>query len=395
MFTTHLSPSTLRTDTPSISMAITFLWPIWVPLSLKIAFWIAGEAYWLVIAALAVATIVWAIERTKNSDPLALTAAKALNRRWDEDVAHCTEVMRKGSKSFFMATRLLPVWMRTPTLALYAYCRHGDDVVDDLGATKKHFEGLLVRLDTAYNSKMDVNDLPTPMERMFAAVVRAFDVPKALPRALLDGFEWDLTDAVGRYETVDDTVAYGVRVASAVGGMMVTLMPHELRRPEVMARAFDLGIAMQLTNISRDVGEDARNGRCYLPNQWLKEEGVDRAQLLKNPEMTPAVGRVVKRLLDKADEYYKKADAGIKFLPKDCQLAVQAAGCIYRDIGHVVEKNGYDSISQRAFTSKSRKLVLVLCAYVKSMGANWVKCAAPPARPAVYLVKAVCQDSGW
>jgi phytoene synthase len=376
-------------------MVITFLWPIWVPLSLKIMLWIVDETYWLVIAALAVVALAWGIDRMRSSDPPALTTAKSLNKYWDDDVRHCTAIMRKGSKSFFMATKLLPTWMRTPTLALYAYCRHGDDVVDEPGATKKHFEVLLHRLDMAYSLSVDVNELPTPMERMFAAVVRAFGVPKALPRALLDGFEWDLNDAVERYETIDDTVAYGVRVASAVGGMMVTLMPHTLRRPEVIARAYDLGIAMQLTNIARDVGEDARNGRCYLPNQWLKEEGVDRNELLKDPQMSPNLGRVVERLLRTADDYYQKADAGIKFLPKDCQLAVQAAGCIYKDIGEAVKKNNFDSISQRAFTTKPRKFFLVLWAFIKSMRANCVHCSAPAAPPAAYLVKAVCESSVW
>ena len=86
-----------------------------------------------------------------------------------------------------------------------------------------------------------------------------------------------------------------------------------------------------------------------------------------------------------------RADAGIKYLPKDCQLAVQAASCIYKDIGRIVEKNNFDSVSQRAHTSKSRKLYLVLCAYVKSLRCGWVSCSDPPAAPAEYLVRAVCR----
>merc|ERR1711907_422413 len=106
--------------------------------------------------------------------------------------------------------------------------------------------------------------------------------------------------------------------------------------------------------------------------------------------MSPELGRVVKRLLDTAEVYYQRADAGIKFLPKDCQLAVQAASCIYKDIGREVEKNSFDSVSQRAHTSKPRKLFLVLFAYVKSLRCDWVNCSEPAAQPAEYLVKAMC-----
>jgi phytoene synthase len=346
---------------------------------------------------LSVVVLVWlllisnTISRPKA--PAALDNAIEMNPSWDKDMAICNEMMRKGSKSFFMASKLLPVWMRLPTLALYAHCRHGDDVVDDEEDENKYIEvlkNLHRRLDEAYDTEVKIASLKTPVERTFASVVRAFDVPKELPMALLEGFEWDLEDAVERYETVDDTVAYGVRVASAVGGMMVALMPKSLRKPEIMARAYDLGIAMQLTNISRDVGEDARNGRCYLPNQWLKEEGVDRAELLRDPKMSPALGRVVKRLLDTADMYYERADAGIKFLPIDCRLAVQAAGVIYGDIGRIVRANGYNSVDTRAHTSKMRKLYLVAIAFVKKIFCAQRTCDAPVAPSAAYLVKAIC-----
>jgi phytoene synthase len=348
---------------------------------------------------LSVVVLVWlvlissAISRPKA--PAALDNAIAMNPSWDADMDICNEMMRKGSKSFFMASKLLPVWMRLPTLALYAHCRHGDDVVDDEEDENKYVQVLKTlhkRLDEAFDEKVAISSLATPVERTFASVVRAFDVPKELPAALLEGFEWDLEDAVKRYETIDDTVAYGVRVASAVGGMMVALMPKSLRKPEIMARAYDLGIAMQLTNISRDVGEDARNGRCYLPNKWLKEEGVDRDELLRDPKHTPALGRVVERLLDTADMYYARADAGIKFLPADCQLAVQAAGVIYGDIGRIVRKNNCNSVETRAHTSKTRKLYLVLIAFVKKLSCGSITCDAPVAAPAAYLVKAVCTN---
>jgi phytoene synthase len=339
------------------------------------------------------AAIHFAVSGPGEPEPDALLQARKMCPSWKEDMAINTEIMRKGSKSFFMASKLLPLWMREPTLALYGYCRHGDDAVDDEGSNMDSLKRLHVRLDQAYDPAVNIETLGSPVERTFAAVVRAFDIPRELPLALLEGFQWDLTDAVQRYETVEDTIAYAVRVASAVGGMMVALMPKKTRSPEVMARAYDLGIAMQLTNISRDVGEDARIGRVYIPHKWMKEEGVDRAELLKDPRMSPGLGRVTKRLLDTADVYYKRADAGIKFLPLDCQLAVQAAGVIYSDIGRVVRANKYDNVSTRAYTSKLRKLYLVMVAFWRKTWCALVVCDAPAAAPAQYLVDAVCPAS--
>jgi phytoene synthase len=344
----------------------------------------------LLAAFMALSIALFAVSSKTVSEPAALLQARKMCPSWVEDMAINTEIMRKGSKSFFMASKLLPVWMREPTLALYGYCRHGDDEVDDVGSNMDSLKRLHVRLDQAYDPAVNIETLGTPVERTFAAVVRAFEIPRELPLALLEGFQWDLVDAVERYETVEDTIAYAVRVASAVGGMMVALMPKETRRPEVMARAYDLGIAMQLTNISRDVGEDARIGRVYIPHKWIKEEGVDRAELLKDPKMSPGLGRVTKRLLDTADVYYKRADAGIKFLPLDCQLAVQAASVIYSDIGRIVRANNYDNVNTRAHTSKVRKLYLVLVAFWRKTWCSFVRCDAPAAESAQYLVHAIC-----
>lgn len=146
-----------------------------------------------------------------DNEPGALKAARALNPQWDEDMEVCNEMMRKGSKSFFTASKLLPSWMRPPTLALYAYCRHGDDTIDDGPQDTKiaDLKRLHARLDAAYDKTVPVASLPCPVERTFAAVVRGFDVPKCLPLALLEGFEWDMYDDMedsGRYETIEDTI---------------------------------------------------------------------------------------------------------------------------------------------------------------------------------------------
>jgi phytoene synthase len=132
------------------------------------------------------------------------------------------------------------------------------------------------------------------------------------------------------------------------------------RRADVLERASDLGIAMQLTNIARDVGADARRGRIYLPLSWLAEAGVEPTELVGAPRMSPQLGMVVRRLLAEADKHYRLAEPGVRRLPRDCRLAIAAAARIYRDIGRVIVKNGYDSVSHRAHTSSSRKAWLLL-----------------------------------
>ncbi len=195
-----------------------------------------------------------------------------------------------------------------------------------------------------------------------------FHIPRALPEALLEGFEWDA--AGRRYDTFSDLTAYASRVAGTVGAMMSVLMG--VRSRDALARACDLGVAMQFTNIARDVGEDARAGRLYLPLEWLRDSGVDPDQWLGKPEFTPGIARVVRRLLREADVLYLRSSSGIAALPRSCQPGMQAARLIYADIGRVIERHGFDSVSRRAVVSGPRKAWL--------LGASLLAAALPAAR---------------
>ena len=135
-----------------------------------------------------------------------------------------------------------------------------------------------------------------------------------------------------------DLYAYAARVAGTVGAMMAVLMGQ--RSADVVARACDLGVAMQLSNIARDVGEDARAGRIYLPLDWLWEAGIDPDAWLKEPVFTEALGSVVMRLLEAADVLYRRADDGIANLPADCRPGISAARHLYAGIGHQVAARG-------------------------------------------------------
>jgi phytoene synthase len=155
----------------------------------------------------------------------------------------------------------------------------------------------------------------------------------------------------------------------------------------VLARACDLGVAMQLTNIARDVGEDARNGRVYLPTTWLEEAGQSRESLLRDATFDERLGQVVARLLQRAGELYARADAGIAELPRDCQRAILAARHIYAAIGGVVKDNGFDSVSQRAVVSSARKLWLVGSTWWARPASSAGLLALPPLAETKFLIR--------
>lgn len=264
------------------------------------------------------------------------------------DLHHCREAIRHGSLSFHAASRLLPARVRDPALALYAFCRLADDEVDLKDDKAASVLALRERLERAYAGRPR-NAAP---DRAFTALIEAFDMPRALPEALLEGLAWDAMER--RYATLSDLRAYSARVASAVGAMMCVLM--RVRDGDALARACDLGVAMQLTNIARDVGEDAAEGRLYLPTDWLAEAGIDPDQMLADPRATPALRDVVRHLLRQADALYHRSEAGIVALPVDCRPGIFAARHIYAGIGRQVRAQGFDSITARARTGTGQKI---------------------------------------
>lgn len=249
---------------------------------------------------------------------------------------------------------MLPKDVRQAAFATYAFCRLADDEVDlgaDPGTALADVYG---RLDEIYRG----TPMDHPIDRAFSSVVEAYAMPRALPEALLEGMRWDTKSR--RYETFEDLLDYAACVAGSVGAMMTVLMGS--RSTQALARACDLGMAMQLTNIARDVGEDAFAGRLYLPLSWMDDAGIDTVAFLSNPTATPAVRSVVKRLLDAADPLYQRGLSGVSLLPKTCQTSIVAAGKIYGEIGAEIRRNHYDSITQRAIVSKRKKVQLLASA---------------------------------
>lgn len=272
-----------------------------------------------------------------------------------EVLASCERLMRTGSHSFFAASRILPQRFKHAATAVYAFCRVADDAVDEMPAGASIeivMDYLRERLDAIYRGEPFLIDA----DIAFAAIVHEYAIPKAIPMALLEGFQWDASSR--EYETLEALYDYATRVAGTVGAMMALIMGG--RSAQTIARACELGVAMQLTNIARDVGEDAGRGRVYLPLQWMREEGIDPHELLHRPQHSAALARVVARLLRVADQLYVRAETGIASLPRDCRPAIMSARLIYADIGRVIRQRDCDAVGQRAVVGKPRKWWLMV-----------------------------------
>jgi phytoene synthase len=148
--------------------------------------------------------------------------------------------------------------------------------------------------------------------------------------------------------------------------MMCVLM--RVRDADALARACDLGLAMQLTNIARDVGEDARAGRLYLPQDWLCEGGLTPEAFLADPTPSPAIRAATARLLAKADRLYQRSDSGVPALPVACRPGILAARLIYAGIGGAVARAGHDGVSSRARTTKAQKIGWLMLASLRAAG---------------------------
>ena len=279
------------------------------------------------------------------------------------------EVIRKGSKSFAAAARLFDPETRGNVYMLYAWCRYCDDEIDgqDLGFARAEpqtttIEHRLARIRDLTVRALEGEAMDEPAFRGLQQIVRRYDIPRRYPMDLIEGFSMD---AAGyRYETLEDTLLYCYHVAGVVGVMMAYVMG--VREPATLRRAADLGIAFQLTNISRDVMDDANAGRCYLPAELLREFGVPPDELA-NPQYRKSLVQVAKKLLRVADRYYESAAEGVRALPLRAAWAICTARGVYRDIGEIVLAQGETAWQQRAVVSSGRKLFWVFAGGMRAL----------------------------
>ena len=291
----------------------------------------------------------------------------------------CQSIIQKNSKSFDFASRFLPSTARADAAVLYAWCRHVDDSVDEVDISKmpKALETLHKELNAVYaveplsiETQIILSD--NLVLSAFRALVERLQIPKHYPLELIKGMRMDVEAT--QYIELSDLYLYCYRVASVVGLMMCYVL--KVNHPQALLKAAYLGLAMQLTNICRDVNEDWDRGRLYLPLHMLCSGSTAQVQIVSPSSssmtsqrltqssipslMVEAIQVVTSDLLKLADQFYQRGFSGLKYLPWQSSLAIHAAGLIYQDIGRIIHAQSCDPNQPRAITSKWRKVVLSL-----------------------------------
>jgi phytoene synthase len=283
--------------------------------------------------------------------------------------------IQKGSKSFSFAGQFLPKENRDSAFLLYMWCRHVDDAIDESKP-----EETLKRLSEIRQGTIDsIQGKATDSAKPYVAlsyIFKKYGIPEHYPLEMIEGQAMDVRGQ--EYETLKDLELYCYRVAGVVGLMMTHIMGVSDER--ALKNACDMGLAMQLTNIARDIRTDALLGRRYLPLQWLHQEGITIQDIVDHKKRDETL-RLVRRILERAEEFYKSGDEGVPYLSFRAAWAIQSARNIYSEIGNLVLARGVKAWETRAVTSKWTKIRLVANAFVQVL-AKKIKHGMPRWKPA-------------
>jgi 15-cis-phytoene synthase len=257
----------------------------------------------------------------------------------------------RGSRSFSFAACFFPQAVAEAAHAVYWFCRTTDDMVDkapDAETGRAALNRWQSELQDA-EATASIDGIEDAVLRLFIATVRAFDIPLRYAYELIDGVRMDLDNP--HYETFHELRQYCYRVASTVGLMMSHVIGFD---GPALAYAEELGVAMQLTNILRDVGEDLRLGRVYLPGAELREFGCSIDDL-RQGHRTPEFRRLMQFQISRARDYYRQAEPGIAMLRPEGRFAVRIAADVYERILRRIEVLDYDVLQRRAVVPTSTK----------------------------------------
>lgn len=274
----------------------------------------------------------------------------------DEHIEQSRQIQRQTGRTFYFATRFLPERVRHPTYVLYAFFRIADEIVDDEEQSLSPQEQQQ-RLADLRERALGEQDPDDEVMTAFRAVKSEYDIPDEEVELFLDAMETDIDKH--RYANFDELQTYMRGSASAVGVMMTAIMETD-EEERAIPHAVALGEAFQMTNFLRDVREDiVDRDRIYLPQTTLEEYGVDDEQI-EQLEPSPGFRQAVEKELERTEQLYWKGVAGIKYLPKDCQLPVLLAAVLYADYHRLIRKYEYDVLTNEPSLSRRRKLSLFL-----------------------------------
>ena len=296
-----------------------------------------------------------------------LTAAGITNPRLRASYTECKRLNSLHGKTYYLATLLLPKEKRPFVHALYGFARYADEIVDDLNSTLTDEEkaaaliswGDQVLLDLRAGSSQD------PIAAALVDTALKFNIPITYFEAFLHSMKMDLT--IIEYQTYEDLYEYVYGSAAVIGLQMVhvlgTVSPSDLNEAKIAAEK--LGVAFQLANFIRDVGEDLDRGRVYLPVSELQAYGVTRS-MLEDKVLTPQIRNALKEQILRVRKLQEESDSGIKLLTPGSRECILAASELYCGIVDEVEKIDYEIFSKRAKTSTLRRLKVAGPAYLRA-----------------------------
>lgn len=273
----------------------------------------------------------------------------------EEAYAFCRAVARAEARNFYYGFVLLPPERRAGIYAAYAFSRRADDSVDEGGSTERRVAavaGLRRDLDACVAGTADAGD---PVLVALSDAIRRFAIPRRHLDALIDGVEMDIT--VDRYADFPALKVYCDRVAGAVG--LVSLHIFGFRHPAAPDHAADLGVALQIVNIMRDVAEDAARGRIYLPADEMAAHGVTEADLVAG-RLTPGFRALMARQGARAREYFAAGERLLPLLDRRSRMCVAMLAGLYREILDEIEARDHDVFAGRVALSAPRKLRLMV-----------------------------------
>ena len=287
----------------------------------------------------------------------------------EEAYTYCRQISQHHAKTFYLASMFLPKKQQKPIFAIYALLRTVDDIVDL--AEVKLTNGLITseeiqrildewksKLKDCYAGKVDHD----PIMMAWHDTLKNYTIPIELPLDLMDGVAMDIE--FKPFETFDELYVYCYKVAAVVGLMTSEIFGYSDKR--ALEHAIELGIAMQLTNILRDIGEDVDRGRIYLPLEDLRRFNYSSEKLMQKT-MNDNFLNLMKFQIERARGYYRSSDKGIPMLEKQSRFGVAISSVNYNNILTAIEKNNYDVFSKRAYRSFYQKLSTIPYVWLKTL----------------------------
>jgi len=277
---------------------------------------------------------------------------------------YCRRVTQRASKTFYWGSVFLPQPKRRAVWVVYALCRIVDDIVDEemhpdtpqaghlhgSSNPKRELDYWRFSLERVYERGSAIDE-KNPVQVAWSDLLEHYPVPLAPVLDLLDGVEMDLN--INRYQSFDELYPYCYRVAGTIGLLTSPIFGYQ--DVSALQHAVDLGVALQLTNILRDIGEDARRNRIYLPQDEMQHFGYTEQDLMAGV-INDAFCELVRFQMVRANDYYQRSQPGISLLSSDCRLAIRLSGTLYRGILDRIHINNYNVFTKRASVPLKTKL---------------------------------------